>query len=193
LLPVYIPIISLYGIVISKAQHIIETYFNITEWDFLMLFGMLGGALFLGIIVIGHASDHFMKRRPFIVIGLVGFGLLAFTLVANAESFEQLWSIWPLLPTLGFIAGAFPPAAMAYLTDVSEKESRGSAMGVYSIFFGSGMIIGPLAAEFMYQQFGLYLGLGVLLAILIGIACIGTFFLQEIEAPRQVSDEEVET
>jgi MFS family permease len=189
LLPVYIPIISLYGLVISKAQHIIEEYFNITEWDFLMLFGMLGAALFLGIIVMGHLSDHFMKRRPFIATGLIGFGLLAFILVANAESFEQLWSIWPLLPTLGFIAGSFPPAAMAYLTDISEKESRGSTMGVYSIFFGSGMIIGPLAGELMYQQFGLYLGLGVLLALIIGVACIGTYFLPETEINADTGSE----
>jgi MFS family permease len=181
LFPVYVPIISLYGLVISKAELIIEEYFNLTEWDFLILFGMLGGALVLGIIIMGHLSDHLMKRRPFILAGLIGFGLLAFILVANAESFEQLWSVWPLLPTLGFIAGAFPPAAMAYLTDVSDKESRGSAMGVYSIFFGSGMIIGPLAGEFMYQIGGLYGGLGVLVSILIIVASIGTYFLPEKE------------
>jgi len=99
----------------NRVQFVsIEEHFSLTEWDFLILFGMLGGALVLGIIIMGHLSDHLMKRRPFIVAGLIGFGALAFILVANAENFEQLWSVWPLLPTLGFIAGAFPPAAMAY-------------------------------------------------------------------------------
>ncbi|MFW9982077.1 MAG: MFS transporter [Candidatus Thorarchaeota archaeon] len=179
MLPVYIPIISLYGLVISKMKHIIEDYFSLTATDMLILFAMLGVSLILGIIVMGHLSDYMMKRRPFIVSGLIGFGLLAYLLVANADQFEVVWSIWPALPILGFIAGSFPPAAMAYLTDVSSEEARGSTMGVYSIFFGSGMIIGPLAAEFAYSIGGLFPGLGTLVAILIVIACIGTYFLPE--------------
>ncbi len=179
MVPVYVPIISLYGLFISKAEIIIEEHFSLQALDFLVLFGILGVSLILGIIINGHLSDHWMKRRPFIVIGLIGFGLLAFLLVANAETFEQLWAIWPVLPILGFTAGAFPPAAMAYLTDISSEEARGSTMGVYSIFFGSGMIIGPIAGEFMYSTFGLFLGLGVLVGALILIACIGTYFLDE--------------
>jgi len=186
MLPVYIPIISLYGLVISKTKYIIEVYFDITAMDMIVLFGMLGGALVLGIVVMGHLSDYTMKRRPFIVIGLIGFGSLAYMLVANAESFDTLWSsgLWPLLPILGFIAGSFPPAAMAYLTDISSAEARGSTMGVYSIFFGSGMIIGPLAAEFAYSLGGLFPGLALLVVILIAIACIGTYFLKEA-APQK--------
>ncbi len=181
MLPVYVPIISLYALVISKTKHIIEVYFDITAADMLLLFAMLGVSLFLGIIVMGHLSDRVMKRRPFIVFGLIGFGALAYLLVANAESFDTLWAsgLWPLLPALGFIAGSFPPAAMAYLTDISSAEARGSTMGVYSIFFGSGMIIGPLAAEFAYSLGGLFPGLALLVIILISVACIGTYFLKE--------------
>jgi len=188
MLPVYIPIISLYGLVISKTKYIIEVYFDITAMDMIVLFGMLGGALVLGIVVMGHLSDYTMKRRPFIVIGLIGFGSLAYMLVANAESFDTLWSsgLWPLLPILGFIAGSFPPAAMAYLTDISSAEARGSTMGVYSIFFGSGMIIGPLAAEFAYSLGGLFPGLALLVVILIAIACIGTYFLKEAAPQKYV-------
>ncbi|MFW9958083.1 MAG: MFS transporter, partial [Candidatus Odinarchaeota archaeon] len=157
-----------------------------TAMDMIVLFGMLGGALILGIIIMGHLSDYMMKRRPFIVFGLIGFGALAYMLVANAEAFDTLWTsgLWPLLPILGFIAGSFPPAAMAYLTDISSAEARGSTMGVYSIFFGSGMIIGPLAAEFAYSVGGLFPGLAILVVILITVACIGTYFLKEA-APQK--------
>ncbi|TFG34265.1 MFS transporter [Candidatus Thorarchaeota archaeon] len=188
MLPVYVPIISLYGLVISKAKYIIEQYFDITAMDMIVLFAMLGVSLVLGIIIMGHLSDHVMKRRPFIVIGLIGFGALAYMLVANAETFDTLWTtgLWPLLPILGFIAGSFPPAAMAYLTDVSSAEARGSTMGVYSIFFGSGMIIGPLAGQFAYSVGGLFPGLALLVVVLIAIACIGTYFLKEF-APLKVS------
>ncbi len=186
MLPVYIPIISLYGLVISKAEHIIDVYFSLTATNMLILFGMLGGSLILGIIVMGHLSDHLMKRRPFIVLGLIGFGLLSYLLVANADSFGDVWNIWPVLPALGFIAGAFPPAAMAYLTDISTEEARGSTMGVYSIFFGTGMLIGPLLGQFAYGTWGLFPGLATAVALLIVIACVGTYFLEEA-APQKTA------
>ena len=192
MLPVYVPIISLYGLFISQTKYILENYFNFTATDLIILFGMLGIALFLGIVVMGHLSDYLMKRRPFIIVGLIGFGALAYLLVANAQSFDALWSsgLWPLLPILGFIAGSFPPAAMAYLTDISSEESRGSTMGVYSIFFGSGMIIGPFTAEYAYSVGGLFPGLALLVAIFIAIACIGTFFLDEVAQKSENQSEE---
>lgn len=179
MLPVYIPIISLYGLVISKTKKIVEEYFDITATDLILLFAMLGISLVVGIIIMGHLSDSMRVRRPFIVVGLIGFGALAYMLVA--VPFDTLWAngLWILLPTLGFIAGAFPPAAMAYLTDISSAEARGSTMGVYSIFFGSGMIIGPLAGQLAYSIGGLFPGLAVLVIVLIAIACIGTYFLEE--------------
>ncbi|MFW9786892.1 MAG: MFS transporter [Candidatus Thorarchaeota archaeon] len=193
MLPVYIPIISLYGLMISQVKHIIEEYFSLTATDMLILFALLGVSLIFGIIVMGHLSDYLMKRRPFIIVGLLGFGALAYLLVANAEDFAAIWNIWPLLPTLGFIAGSFAPAAMAYLTDISTEEARGSTMGVYSIFFGTGMIIGPLAGQIAYDwSYQTYttglIGLAILVAVFIIVACIGTYFLEEA-APVIIEDE----
>jgi len=191
MLPVYIPIIALYGLAISKTKHIVEEYFDISATDMIFLFAMLGISLVLGIIVMGHLSDHLRKRRPFIVVGLIGFGALSYMLVA--VPFDSLWTngLWPLLPILGFVAGAFPPAAMAYLTDISSAEARGSTMGVYSIFFGSGMIIGPLAGQFAYAMGGLFPGLALLVVAFIVIACIGTYFLEEA-APEAAPSEKKE-
>ncbi len=164
---------------IANVEHILESHFSLSNIDLIILFGMLGGALILGIITMGHLSDKLRKRKPFIVSGLISFGFLATILIAYADNFEAVWEIWPALPILGFIAGGFPPAAMAYLTDISEEDSRGSTMGVYSIFFGTGMIIGPLSGLFVYASYGL-LGFIVLIAIFIVIACIGTYFMPEI-------------
>ncbi len=179
LIPVYVPIIAMYGLLIGYAERIIEEHFDLlTGTDLLYLFAVLGGSLILGIVIMGHLSDHYMKRRPFIVAGLIGFGILGYLMVAYADNLPGLWSIWPALPILGFMAGAFPPAAMAYLTDVSDKEARGATMGVYSIFFGSGMIIGPLAGAFAYGNYGLY-GMAALVGIFITIAIAGTYFMPE--------------
>jgi DHA1 family multidrug resistance protein-like MFS transporter len=181
LIPVYVPIISMYGMLIGYAKIILHDYFSLTALDMLILFGMLGGALILGIIVMGHLSDHYMKRRPFIAFGLIGFGILAFLLVSNSGpgGIDALWSIWPAIPIFGFIAGAFPPAAMAYLTDVAAEESRGATMGVYSIFFGSGMIIGPTLGGLAYSTYGL-IGMAALIGILIAVAIVGTYFMPEV-------------
>ncbi|UCE11147.1 MAG: MFS transporter [Candidatus Thorarchaeota archaeon] len=185
LIPVYVPIISMYGMLIGYAKIILHDYFTLTAIDMIILFGMLGGALILGIIVMGHLSDYYMKRRPFIAFGLIGFGILAFLLVSNSGpgGIEALWSVWPLLPTFGFIAGAFPPAAMAYLTDVAAEDSRGTTMGVYSIFFGSGMIIGPTLGGVAYGTYGL-IGMAVLVAILIAVAIAGTYFMPEVRSEK---------
>jgi MFS family permease len=189
LLPVYIPIISMYGLLIGYAKRILEVHFVISPMDLIILFGMLAGALVFGIIIMGHLSDRMMKRRPFIIVGLLGFGLLALLLVVNAEDITALWSIWPALPVLGFIAGCFPPAAMAYLTDVSEEESRGTTMGVYSILFGTGMIIGPATGGFAYATYGLP-GMAVLVAAFILIAVIGTYLMPEAHSGMVESSSE---
>ncbi|RDE13986.1 MAG: hypothetical protein C4K49_07945 [Candidatus Thorarchaeota archaeon] len=190
LIPVYVPIISMYGIFIGYAERILEEEFSLGATELLMLFGLLGGSLVLGIIIMSHLSDRFMKRRPFIVVGLVGLGVLAYLLVSNSADITALWAIWPVLPLLGFIAGAFPPAAMAYLTDVSDREARGTTMGVYSIFFGSGMIIGPASGGFAYATYGL-VGLAVLVAALIAIAVIGTYFMPEMHSRTERHPENI--
>ena len=184
LIPVYVPIISMYGIFIGYAERILEEEFSLGATELLVMFGLLGGSLILGIIIMSHLSDHFMKRRPFIVVGLIGLGVLAYLLVSNSADISGLWAIWPVLPLLGFTAGAFPPAAMAYLTDVSDREARGTTMGVYSIFFGSGMIIGPASGGFAYATYGL-VGLAILVALLIAIAVTGTYFMPEMHSKTE--------
>ncbi len=183
LIPVYVPIISMYGMLVGYAKIILHEHFSLTATDMIILFGLMGVALIIGIVTMGHLSDHLMKRRPFIGVGLFGFGLLGFLLVSGSGpgGMDLLWSVWPALPILGFIAGAFPPAAMAYLTDISSADSRGTTMGVYSIFFGSGMIIGPTFGGIAYGLYGL-VGLGFFVALLIAIAIIGTYFMPEVHA-----------
>ncbi len=179
LIPVYVPIIAMYGLLVGYGGRIVEEHFDLlTGTDLLYLFAVLGGALILGTVIMGNLSDRYRKRRPFIVVGLIGFGILGYLMVAYADNLPGLWALWPVLPLLGFMAGAFPPASMAYLTDITDEEARGATMGVYSVFFGTGMIIGPLAGGFAYSNYGL-VGMAILVGIFITIAIIGTYFMPE--------------
>jgi MFS family permease len=80
---------------------------------------------------------------------------------------------------------------MAYLTDVSDREARGTTMGVYSIFFGTGMIIGPASGGFAYATYGL-VGLAVLVALLIGIAVAGTYLMPETQSKTETQADNME-
>jgi MFS family permease len=105
-------------------------------------------------------------------------------------AFEGLFSIWPIVAILGWGVGMFPPAILAYLTDISKKDTRGTTFGVYSVIFGSGMIIGPFVGA-VFTELGNLTGQqvwGIVLAVLLltTLSVIGTLFLKE-KAIQEVS------
>ena len=59
----------------------------------------------------------------------------------------------------GFMAGAFGPAALASLADVSQKKKRGMTMGLYSFVISAAMTIGPIMSGAIIDCYG---GRGVL-------------------------------
>jgi MFS family permease len=141
----------------------------------------MGGTLFLSMIINGKISDHLEKRRPFISVGLICFGILAILIVTYSEVMDVLWANWPLVFVVSYGAGAFPPAILAYLSDISKSDSSGTTFGVYSLIFGSGMIIGPISGGFMLDHYG-QLGFIIMVAVFVGIAAVSSIFLSEKHA-----------
>ena len=91
---------------------------------------------------------------------------------------DVLWRIWPLILIISYGAGAFPPAILAYLSDISKKDASGTTFGVYSVIFGSGMIIGPISGGIMLDQYGQF-GFIVMVVVFVAIAAIGSIFLPD--------------
>lgn len=98
----------------------------------------------------GRRSDV-VGRKPVLVTGIVGFGasFLAFALVAQL-GLEGVLGAPLLLPILlatrvvgGALSAATLPTAQAYAADISDRESRTSAMAVIGMAFGLGVIFGP--------------------------------------------------
>ncbi|MHA2497037.1 MAG: MFS transporter [Candidatus Hodarchaeales archaeon] len=189
LIPVYVPIITLYSMVLLFSEELVH---DIEFIDLLILGFSVGPPLLLGIWFWGWLSDKKRVRRPFLALGLFSFAILVilFTLALDVntnmsddaiarEIRDRLMTFLPIFPIVGFFAGAFPPAALGYLADVSEDESRGSTMGFYSILFGTGLIIGSLGGGAMIQMFHLT-GIVIMVAVCVLVAIVGTYLMPEL-------------
>jgi len=96
----------------------------------------------------------------------------------NGADLGQLAARWPLIAVLSAGAGTFPPAALAYLGDIVSRAVSGTTFGVYSIIFGSGLIIGPILGGALTEALG-SLAFAVIALVLIGIAAVGVAFIRE--------------
>lgn len=178
LLPVYLPIMCMYGLLIAFAQRLVESIELSLHSPGFQLLALVGTSLLASMIINAKLSDRLGKRRPFIAIGLLCFGALTATIVANLGSLASLAGYAPLLVAMGLGAGAFPPAVLAHLSDISKRESRGTMFGTYSVIFGSGMILGPLSGGYMLDHYGT-LGFTALVAALTATALVGVTVLEE--------------
>src|SRR3989442_3621790 len=148
LLPVYIPVVALYGYVLTFTDNLLGAgnQGSATTNQHLIVVACLGTPLRLSLAVSGRLSDRARLRRPFMALGLACFGglaiLLALATGAGTPDLQQLVSRWPLIVVLATGAGPFPPAALAYLGDIAEHARPGARFGGDRIIFGTGLIFG---------------------------------------------------
>jgi len=182
LLPVYIPVVALYGYVLSFTDQLIGTETSTSFNQLVIVVLSIGIPLAASLAVSGRLSDRARMRRPFMALGLACFGGLAILLALASRptgaDLDQLVSRWPLLVLFAAGAGTFPPAALAYLGDIVNRSLSGTTFGIYSIIFGSGLIIGPILGGALTQAFG-SLAFAVIALSFIAISGIGVAFIRE--------------
>jgi len=86
----------------------------------------------------GSLSDRF-GRRPILMLGVFGNAISMLMLGLST----QLWMLFAARGLAGILSSATLPTAMAYISDSTDKESRGGGMGVIGAAMGLGMVIGP--------------------------------------------------
>lgn len=192
LLPVYIPVVALYGYVISFAERLIMpagssggSTGSILTVPLVAVVGSFAGPLVISMVFMGRYSDHRRLRKPFMGGGLLCFGGLAI-LMSQAQltptsaggPLGSLYPLWPLVAVLSFGAGTFPPAALAYLGDIVKRDVSGTSFGIYSIIFGSGLIVGPVLGGTLTDMLG-PLAFIVIALTLIAISGVAVLFLRE--------------
>ncbi len=185
LLPVYIPVLALYGYAISFADRLFIARSGppVSAVTQVVVVGALAGPLVLSMLLASRWSDVRRLRKPFMAVGLVGFGGLAVLLSLAEQSgggvnAAQLASRWPWIALTALGAGAFPPAALAYLGDIARKDVSGTTFGLYSIVFGSGLIVGPILGGTLTVLLGAAAFLVIALG-LIGVSTAGLLLLRE--------------
>ncbi len=104
-------------------------------------------------------------------------------------TFSKLTSPALVVPLVifGLMAGAFGPAALAGLTDVSQSDKRGTTMGLYSVVISSSMIVGPITTGFLVDNYG---GFGVMMFLVLSAAAMAIFMaIRAFDVRRQGGEE----
>lgn len=98
----------------------------------------------------GALSDKLNRRKVLIQAGLATIGLSTLAFVF-AENYMQLL-ILRVLQGIG--VGLTIPASLSLMTAITEKESRGGSMGIFSTFRMIGFAVGPVIGGYLQVYYG---------------------------------------
>ncbi len=159
----YVPILPLYAKTISPAIPLI-------------IVGVAASIHRLGQVIsspiTGNWSDRIGRTKPYI-LGIIITSITDF-LAGTAFGIPDLM-LYRILSGIGY--GMFAVAAMGYIADVTTRENRATAMGLYVACMITGLAIGPLAGGYIAEFFNfratfyasgivqLITGIAILLAI----------------------------
>jgi DHA1 family tetracycline resistance protein-like MFS transporter len=144
-----------FGLILPLLPYYAETY-GATAWITGLLVASYAAAQLIGAPLLGRLSDRF-GRRPVLLLSILGTAV-GFLILALAEPIgAALGNIFGAAAAVnGFIiaimffsrildgvTGGNISVAQAYITDVTDSESRAKGLGLLGAAFGFGFIIGP--------------------------------------------------
>jgi MFS family permease len=164
LLSVYFLGISSFTAMSALLALYAEARFGLEAHDVGLLFTLAGATT---VVVRGVLLGRLVRRfgEPFTVrVGTVGLGLALGALVVIPSA---AW-LWPVVPLYAFGAGTLFPALASLVSRATDEASQGSVLGGSQVVGGSGRVVGPLWAGWLFQHVGVRspfaVGAGVLAA-----------------------------
>lgn len=128
----------------------------------------------------GMATDRVGKRKPFILAGL--FLMMGATL-GFIFAHRYVWIV-ALRCLQGLGVAMIVPSVLALISGVTEKRTRGNAMGVYSTFRMVGFATGPLLGGFLHVYVGFNAGFLVGAGFLIVAILLVQFTVRDLPEPE---------
>ena len=126
-----------FGIIIPILPDLVVT-FGGTGLEMGGLMAIFSAMQFLFSPMWGGLSDRF-GRKPILMLGVFGNAISMLALGLST----QLWMLFAARGLAGVLSSATLPTAMAYISDSTDKKSRGGGMGVIGAAMGLGMVLGP--------------------------------------------------
>lgn len=119
---------------------------------------------------LGRWSDSAGRRK------VLGTGWAVYALTYLGFAFTPLWGVWPLMGLYGLYNGACDGVSKAWVRDASDKENRGTAMGVYGMATGFAGLAASLGAGLLWDKVDhrspFLLGAALAVAALVGLALV---------------------
>ncbi len=100
----------------------------------------------------GRLADRYGRMR-LMLVGAAGFVSLLVT-AAFLAAYGPLPVLLGIAGVSALAALAYGPAALAALTDLTQRLSRATTMAVYSLTISLGMLVGLLVSTQLYSRYG---------------------------------------
>jgi len=127
---------------------------------------------------VGALSDR-RGRKVFIIIGLLGYALLALALIWAASPWELVLN----RVLQGVFAAMVLPVSMALVADLTPSGHEGAIFGGFNTYFLLGFAVGPLVGGITYDT----LGLNSNFLLMSGLSLLSLFMvLFMVREPKQV-------
>lgn len=127
---------------------------------------------------VGALSDR-RGRKIFIIIGLLGYALLALALIWAASPWELVLN----RVLQGVFAAMVLPVSMALVADMTPAGQEGAIFGGFNTYFLLGFAVGPLIGGVTYD----HLGLNSNFFLMAGLSLLSMFMvLFMVKEPKQV-------
>ncbi|HKZ84692.1 MAG TPA: MFS transporter [Anaerolineae bacterium] len=114
-----------------------------------LIFGFLQSRL-------GKVADRVGRKLP-IAVGLVTSGTSS-AILPSLPGLVPLLGTWTMVPLVGLWASeaaafsAATPAEQALVADMSGRDKRGTAFGIYTLALSLGQVVGPLVGTQLYDN-----------------------------------------
>ncbi|MBE0525898.1 MAG: MFS transporter, partial [Candidatus Thorarchaeota archaeon] len=131
---------------------------------------------------VGNLSDR-VGRKPILIISLLGF---AFSNIVYAYAYDVIVMISARVLE-GAVSAGFFPAANSFISDVTTKENRGTAMVYLSMGNMVGFVLGPALGGILAQFLGIRIPF-LLAAVATLVTMVLVFILVKEPVRRSVKE-----